>query len=85
MVGGPKVESKSIKNCENYTLGKTTKAFSKESMNQREKYPLALIHVNLVEINILSRHNERIALVIIDDYSECKFIFPLREGTGLEI
>ena len=85
MVEGFKVEGKLIKNCENCTLGKATRTSFKESMNPRVKHPLDLIHMDLVVINIASRQDERVALVIIDDHSECKFAFPLRERTGTAI
>ena len=56
-----------------------------KSANQRSKFPLGLIHADIMVFNIAGVNNERVALIITDDHSGAKFVLPLIYGSGESI
>jgi len=57
----------------------------KKSSNPRMEHPLDLIHMDFLVINQLGRGGETVSLVIVDDFSSCKFVFPLKSRSGNEL
>lgn len=68
--------------CEHCPVGKAVRMPFRTSENPRARHPLDLIHMDILVINEESRKEEKYALVIIDDHSECKFVFPLKGKSG---
>lgn len=65
--------------CEICALSKANRRPFKTSTNPRAKHPLDLVHIDILEIEQSSRLGETHALVMIDDYSDAKFVFPLKK------
>jgi len=64
--------------CDICAEAKSTRGHFSVSTNPRAKHPLDLVHMDTLVINSpVSRKGERYALVLIDDYSECKFALPM--------
>jgi hypothetical protein len=77
--GEIKLDGKEEMVCETCAMGKQTRRTFETSINPHSKYPLDLVHIDIVVLNIRSRLNEKYALALTDDMSSAKFVFPLEK------
>ena len=73
------------KNCADCAVGKLSRRKFKTSTNPRARQPLDLLHMDYLVINIEGRSEERYALILTDDHSGMKFVFPTKTRGGAEI
>lgn len=71
--------------CDGCNKGKMTRRPFKSSTNPRAKFPLDLVHMDMVVINVKGNDNETVALICTDDHSGCRFSFPLSSRSGESI
>ena len=68
--------------CEICIRAKSTREPFKTSTNPPAKHPMDLIHMDIAVINIPGRNLEKYALMIVDDHSSCKIVFPIANKSG---
>ena len=71
--------------CEDCIVSKLKRRPFKLSSNPRARYPLDLIHMDLVVINVPGRNSEMYALIMTDDHSSCRFAFCMESRSGSRI
>jgi hypothetical protein len=77
MVNGRLFIPKNKLNCEICASCKITRRPFPISNNPKARFPLDLIHIDLIETRRESRFGEKFALSIVDDHSKAKFAYPL--------
>ena len=85
LVKGFQYNSSNVNECDICNKGKITRRPFKTSTNPRAKYPLELLHMDVVIVNTRGRGGEMAVLVATDDYSGCRFSYPITNKSGKEI
>ena len=70
--------------CHECSLGKMSNT-PYRSKSPRARHALDLIHMDINVINVEGIYGEKYLLIITDDYSGCRFGFPLVSRSGEEI
>ena len=71
--------------CNGCVVGKLCRRSFKTSNGPRAKHPLDIVHLDVNVINIEGREGEKYLLLMTDDYSGCRFGFPMKTKSGVEI
>ena len=80
---GMEINDSNVKlNCQACIENKMVRHSFKSSSNPRSAYPLDLIHMDFIVINVPGFSGETVCLVITDDCSLCRFTFPLTGRSG---
>ncbi len=64
--------------CSTCSACKITRRPFPPSKKPKERHPLDLVHLDLIEMKRASRNGHKYAMVITDDHSKMKFAFPLK-------
>lgn len=85
MVDGLSLGKRDVGECDDCNKGKMTRRSFKPSKSPVAKYPLDLLHLDVVIVNITGVDDEEVVLIGTDDHSGCRFAFPMVSKAGAEI
>ena len=71
--------------CKDCGVGKLSRRSFKPSQGPRAKHPLDIVHLDVNVINVAGREGEKYLLLLTDDHSGCRFGFPMKTKSGVEI
>ena len=71
--------------CEECVLATQTRREFVRSSKPRSSFPLDLVFMDFLVMDVLGRNEEKYALVITDDASLCKFVYPCQTRNGQDL
>ena len=85
MVTGYSNPDHDSRNCHVCKMAKMVRKPSKTSTNPKAKHPMDLIHLDVVVVSTEGLNGEKYILVMTDDCTNTKFVFPMKSKGSLEI